>query len=168
MGKKKFIHAAIFLIPALLFLIFMPSCSLPRIVILDDPLSPEEHINLGVAYEHQGLFDEAIDEYNKASKKVPLAYLYLANAYMQKNDFANAERYYKKAIKENPDSSDAYNNLAWLYYIRAKDSLNIENKRELLKKAEGLSSKAIEINPTNENYIDTFNKIRELISENEL
>ncbi len=152
----------------LLILFLLSSCSLPRIVILDDPLSPEEHINLGVAYEHQGLFDNAIEEYKKATKKISIAYFYLANAYMQKNDLEKAERYYKKSIKKSPDTVDAYNNLAWLYYIKAKDSLDIEDKKELLKKAERLSLKSLEINPTNENYIDTLNKIRELISKNGL
>lgn len=157
----------LFLLLSILFLI-LPSCSLPRIVILDDPLSPEEHINLGIAYERQGLLDNAIEEYNKASKKLPIAYLYLGNAYMQKNDLEKAERYYKKSIKKSPDTADAYNNLAWLYYIKAKDSLDIEYKKELLKKAERLSLKSLEINPTNENYIDTLNKIRVLISKNGL
>ena len=131
----------------------LTSCSLPRIIILDDPLSPEEHINLGVAYEKQGKLDNALKEYRLASKKLPLAYLYMGNIYFQKNDFDEAESAYRKAIKKAPDNSDAYNNLAWLYYT----------KKENLNEAEELALKAIELNPSKkEFYQDTLDKIRGL------
>ncbi len=58
-------------------LILFSGCSLPRIIVLKDPLSPEEHLNLGVVYEKEGEFDNAIKEYLKAAKKLPIAYLYL-------------------------------------------------------------------------------------------
>jgi tetratricopeptide (TPR) repeat protein len=74
-------------------------CSLPRIIVLNDPLTPEEHINLGVTYEKKGELDSAIKEYEIASKRLPIAYLYLGNAYFQKNELEEAERYYRRAIK---------------------------------------------------------------------
>ncbi len=132
---------------------------MPRIIILDDPLTPEEHINLGVIYEKKGEIGQAIEEYKKATKKMPSAYLYLGNAYFQKGDFKEAERNYKKAIKKQPDLSDAYNNLAWLYYINVKDFDN--ESIEILEKAEGLAIKALELKPANEDYQDTLNKIRD-------
>ena len=46
----------------------LSSCSLPRIIVLEDPLTPEEHINLGVAYEKKGEADNAMKEYKEASK----------------------------------------------------------------------------------------------------
>ena len=145
------------------------SCSLPRIIVLDDPLTPEEHINLGVAYEKKGELDSAIEEFKKASKKLPIAYLYLGNAYMQKGDIDEAEKYYRKAIKKQPDLADAYNNLAWLYYNKAKGlRLETEDIKEILKEAEGLALKALELSPSNENYKDTLNRIRELRSKNGL
>ena len=129
----------------------LTSCSLPRIIILDDPLSPEEHINLGVAYEKQGEIDNALKEYRLASKKLPLAYLYMGNIYFQKNDFDEAESAYKKAIKKDSQNADAHNNLAWLYYT----------KKENLNEAEELALKAIELNPSKkEIYQDTLVKIR--------
>lgn len=141
----------------------LTGCSLPRIVILDDPLAPEERINLGVAYERRGKIDKAIEEYRIASKRLPVAYLYLGNAYMQKGDLYEAERYYRIAIRKVPNLSDAYNNLAWLYYTKAKGSeLNAEDIKEILKEAEGLALRAIEIDPSNENYKNTLNRIREL------
>ncbi|MDP2276914.1 MAG: tetratricopeptide repeat protein, partial [Nitrospirota bacterium] len=131
----------------------LTSCAFPKIIILDDPLSPEEHINLGVAYEKKGEIDNALKEYKLASKKLPLAYRYIGDIYFQKNDFDEAESAYKKAIKKAPDNSDAYNNLAWLYYT----------KKENLNEAEELALKAIELNPSKkEIYQDTLEKIREL------
>lgn len=129
----------------------LTSCALPKIIILDDPLSPEEHINLGVAYEKKGEVDNALKEYKLASKKLPLAYLYMGNIYFQKNDFDEAESAYRKAIKKDSQNADAHNNLAWLYYT----------KKENLSEAEELALKAIELNPAKkEIYQDTLDKIR--------
>ncbi len=129
----------------------LSGCAMPKIVILDDPLSPEEHINLGVAYEKKGEIDNALKEYRLASKKLPLAYLYMGNIYFQKNDFDEAESAYKKAIKKDSQNADAHNNLAWLYYT----------KKENLKEAEELALKAIELNPAKKDlYQDTLDKIR--------
>jgi len=134
-------------------MIFQVGCSLPRITILKDPLTPEEHLNLGVAYEKKGELDQAIAEYRLAAKKLPLAYLYLGNAYFQKKEWVEAERSYKKAIDKNPKNADAHNNLAWLYYLRHVN----------LDLAERLALKAIELDPSKENiYKDTLEKIREL------
>ncbi len=127
------------------------SCSLPRIIVLEDPLTPEEHINLGVAYEKKGEADNALKEYKEASKKLPSAYLYIGNIYFQKNELAEAETYYKKAIKKDTQNADAYNNLAWLYYT----------KKENFDEAESLALKAIELNPSKKDiYQDTLDKIR--------
>lgn len=146
---------------ALLFICLLPTvccllfagCSLPRIIVLDDPLSPEEHLNLGVTYERKCESESAIKEYEAASKKLPIAYTYLGNVYFQKNELEDAERYYRKAIKKNPGNADAYNNLAWLYCT----------KKENIDEAEQLALKAIELNPSKRDiYQDTLDKIRAL------
>jgi tetratricopeptide (TPR) repeat protein len=129
----------------------MFGCALPRIIVLDDPLSPEEHLNLGVAYEQNKEFDSALKEYEKASKKLTIAYLYMGNIYFLKNEYSEAESFYKKVIDKDPKNADAYNNLAWLYYTR----------RENLDEAEDLTLKAIELNPLKKDiYQDTLEKIR--------
>jgi len=131
----------------------LTACSLPRIVILDDPLSPEEHLNLGVTYENNGELDNALEEYKKASKTLPRAYICMGNIYFQKTEFDRAEKYYKKAIKHDPEASDAYNNLAWLYYTERKN----------LDEAEELVLRALQLNPSKQDiYHDTLEKIREL------
>jgi tetratricopeptide (TPR) repeat protein len=134
-------------------LLLCVACSMPRIIVLDDPLSPEEHLNLGVAYEKNGELDSALKEYKTASKQLLVAYLYIGNIYFQKKEFEKAESYYVKAIDKDPKNADAYNNLAWLYYMR----------RENLEKAENLASRAAELNPSKiEIYRDTLEKIRDL------
>ena len=149
-GRHQISH---FLLIVFWSLVFSSSCAFPRIVVLDDPLTPEEHLNLGVAYEKKGELDSAIKEYELAAKKLPIAYLYLGNAYFEKNRLVEAETYYKRAIKKDAHNADAYNNLAWLYYV----------KRENLDEAESLALKAMELNPSKNNiYKDTLDKIREL------
>ncbi len=129
---------------------FLLSCSLPKVIILQDPLSAEEHINLGVIYEKEGQLEAALQEYKKAAAKLPLAYLYIGNVYLQQNDLAAAEKNYKKALRLLPDNADAANNLAWLYYLR----------RENLEEAEELARRALKLNPAKAQiYSDTLEKI---------
>jgi tetratricopeptide (TPR) repeat protein len=144
---------SIFYLTIILFLNILCACTFPRIIVLDDPLSPEEHLNLGVTYEKNGELDNALKEYEKASKKLPVAYFYIGNIYFQKDEFDEAESHYKKAISKDPNNADVYNNLAWLYYI----------KRENLDEAERLALKAIELNPARMDiYQDTLERIRGL------
>ncbi len=151
MNKKKNIILFTLLFVCL-FLVFL-GCTFPRIIVLEDPLTPEEHINLGVSYEKNGETELAVKEYKLAAKKLSIAYLYLGNVYYQNNELDKAEEYYKKAIEKGPGSADACNNLAWLYYT----------KRTNLDEAESLALKAIELNSSKENiYKDTLGKIRAL------
>jgi tetratricopeptide (TPR) repeat protein len=144
------------LVLALCSLLSWMGCSFPKIIILKDPLTPEEHLNLGVAYEKRGELDAAIKEYKLGAKKLPLGFLYLGNAYFQKQEFDQAQKYYRKAIKGEPGNADAHNNLAWLYYT----------KKENLDQAENLALKALELNPAKENvYQDTLEKIRQMKSD---
>jgi tetratricopeptide (TPR) repeat protein len=137
----------------LAFLITITGCAMPRIMIYDDPLSSEEHLKLGMAYEKDGELENAIKEYKAAARRLPVAYLYLGNAHFQKNELDQAEKFYKKAIKMQNQHADAYNNLAWLYYI----------KKENLDEAEYLALRAIELNPSKKDrYKDTLEKVREL------
>jgi tetratricopeptide (TPR) repeat protein len=150
-GKVRYI-AKLLLILAFSLTILSAGCSFPKIIILKDPLTPEEHLNLGVAYERRGEFDQAIREYQAAAEKVPVAFLYLGNAYFLKNDWDQAEIYFKKAIEKDAKNAAAHNNLAWLYYQRGKN----------LEQAEGLAQKALELDPSKISiYGDTLEKIRE-------
>jgi tetratricopeptide (TPR) repeat protein len=145
--------ASPFLALNLCLLLVLSGCDFPRIVVLEDPLTPEEHLDLGVAYEKNGEFGNAIKEYELAAKQLPVAYLYLGNAHFHNNEFNEAEQCYNLAIRKEAFNADAYNNLAWLYYVKEKN----------LNEAEGLALKALELNPSKSNvYGDTLEKIREL------
>jgi len=152
MVKKKKRAICCFLM-VLMQMVLIAGCTMPRVMILDDPLSPEEHLRLGLAYEKDGELDNAIREYRAAAKRLPGAYFYLGNAHFQKNELDQAEKYYKRAIKEDSQNADAHNNLAWLYFVR----------RTNLDEAEKLVLKAIELNPSNQlTYEDTLEKVRDL------
>jgi len=140
---------------SLIAAVLLYACALPRIIVLEDPLSAEEHLNLGVAYEGSGELEYAIREYRLALKKESSAraYLYLGNALFLNRQYEEAGANYRKAIKraKGPEAADAYNNLAWLLFTR---------KREL-EKAEGYCLKALALNPSKEEiYRDTLQKIR--------
>jgi tetratricopeptide (TPR) repeat protein len=138
----------------LLFLLILAffGCSIPKIIVMEDPLTPEEHLKLGVAYEQKGEYDLAIREYESASKFITISYFYLGNAYFQKSEYDKAEASYRKAIRKDPGLADAYNNLAWLLYSQNKD----------LDEARSLALKAISLNPEGKGtYLDTLKRIED-------
>jgi tetratricopeptide (TPR) repeat protein len=123
---------------------------MPRIVLLRDPLTPEEHINLGLSYEKNGEYDAALKEYESAAKNMPIGYLYIGNMYFQRGMIEKAEKAYKQAI-DNTGDPRAFNNLAWLYYTSGGN----------LEEAEGLAGKAVELSPDNQEFTDTLTRIIE-------
>jgi tetratricopeptide (TPR) repeat protein len=152
--EEKMIRIGLLMLP---LVVITAGCAMPRVIIYDDPLSSEEHLKLGMAYEKDREFDNAISEYKTAAKRLPIAYFYLGNVYFQKNELDQAERYYKKAIRKEPYNADAYNNLAWLYYV----------KEENIDKAENLALKAMALDPSKRDvYMDTLEKVRKLKGRN--
>ncbi|NOZ24512.1 MAG: tetratricopeptide repeat protein [Nitrospirae bacterium] len=146
-----FVHKTIGGLVLLVSVLALSSCSLPRIVVLDDPLTPEEHVNLGVVYEREGRYDDAVREYGKASDRLPVAILYMGNAYFLKGDLGKAEECYREAMRRDPDNADAMNNLAWLYYRLGRN----------LDEAEALVIRAMETRPDKADaYRDTLIKIQ--------
>lgn len=141
-----------------LALLMLTACSLPRIIVLKDPLTPEEHLKLGMAYEQNKEYGLAIKEYEAAAGKLAKAKLYLANAYFLNNEPDKAEALYRRVIEEDPKCADAYNNLAWLLYTQ---------KRKL-SEARDLAKTALTINPEGkENYTDTLSRIEQELKKAE-
>ena len=78
---------------------------------------------------------------NNSNIHADLGYLYSIA-----KDFDNAQSYLQQAIKLNDDNSYALNNLAWLY---------CENHVQL-DKAVTFAQKACELEPNNDNFLDTL------------
>jgi tetratricopeptide (TPR) repeat protein len=102
---------------------------------MQDPLTAEEHNNLGVAYEKEGKYELALREYKRALDKdsslvVPL--VNIGNVYLKQEDYSNAESYYLKAIKKDEKNIEAANNLVSLYIKLGK---NYEKGLSYLTKA---------------------------------
>lgn len=154
MGKNTLLDTYRKTIILTLVALLLYSCSLPRIIILKDPLTPEEHINLGLSYENSNEYIPALEQYETAAEKLPIAYFYIGNLYFKKGEYEKAEVAYEKAIKKTGDPN-AYNNLAWLYYTT--------NRK--LKRAEELAEKAASLSPESEDFKDTLNKIRQKMTK---
>ncbi len=106
------------------------ACSgLPRIVVLHDPLTPEEHVTLASRYEAQGLTEQAAEEYQAALRKRPddvTALVGLGNLSYQRGEMKYAERYYRKALDRDPNHPVANNNLASVYLTLGKNLAEAE------------------------------------------
>jgi Tfp pilus assembly protein PilF len=134
-------------------LVFTHACALPRIIVLHDPLSVEEHDNLGRIYELQGKEDLALLQYRAAVKKDPGhggSWLLLGDLSYKRGDFGEAETAYKKALNLQPENGDIANNLAWTYVM--------QNKR--LSRAEKLVTEALKLTPDHRPYyLDTLGMV---------
>lgn len=106
-------------LPALLLasLLAMSGCArVPRIIVLEDPLSAEEHVTLGVAYEREGELEPAAREYERALKKESgffQARVNLGNVRLAQERYGEARREYLAALAIRPADPEATNNLAW-------------------------------------------------------
>lgn len=141
------------------FFLSLNGCSaLPKVIILNDPLTGEEHLSLGLAYELNGEYDSAVKEYSIAVKKSKGDYrplFYMGNVYYKKPDFKLSERYYIKALKKYPAQADIHNNLAWVYI-----------ETNLLEKALTEVNSAIKIKKDT-NYLDTLAHVYDKMGRHE-
>ncbi len=108
---------------------------MPRIIVLTDPLSAEEHVELGVAYERNGEFDLAIREYERALRKEKeffQARVNLGNVLLAKKEYGKARREYRKALTIRPGDPEATNNLAWTAILSGEQREEAEEGMETL------------------------------------
>jgi Tfp pilus assembly protein PilF len=101
----------------LLLLVLAGGCSrVPKIIVLSDPLTAAEHVELGVAYERKGELDLARREYERALQKDGKFYrarLNLGNVFLAKKEYGKAREEYLLALELRPGDADATNNLSW-------------------------------------------------------
>lgn len=109
----------------LLIILINISCGhLPEQIFYNDPLTAEEHNNLGVAYEKEGKFDLALKEYKRSINKdknliTPL--INIGNVYLKKKQFDQAEKYYLEALRRDQFNINAANNLGNVYLEQNKN-----------------------------------------------
>jgi Tfp pilus assembly protein PilF len=120
-----------------------------HVVTLRDPLSPDEHVALGVAYEGEGKRDLAKEEYQHALHTQPdhaQALVNLGNLAAHDGAYEDAESWYRRAVRVGgKPAAPGANNLAWMYLTQGKR----------LASAESLARKAVAWDPRPE-YIDTL------------
>jgi len=101
----------------LLVLLLAGGCSrIPKIIVLSDPLTAAEHVDLGVAYERKGELDLARREYERAlrkDRKLYRARVNLGNIFLRKKEYGKAREEYLLALELRPGDADATNNLSW-------------------------------------------------------
>ena len=100
---------------ALAFLLLSGCARIPRLIVLNDPLSAEEHVALGVGYERQGDLPLAQREYERAIRKDARcfqAHVNLGNVALAMGDPAAARKRYLEALDLRPGDPEAANNLA--------------------------------------------------------
>lgn len=117
-----------------------------------DVLTPDEHLQLGVSYEHQGEMDLALREYERAAvgSTTSAALTCQGNIYSARNDLPQAEAKYRAALQANPDNVFALNNLAW----------QLAHQVGGLAEAERLIRHALSLSPVpREPYEDTLQTI---------
>jgi Tfp pilus assembly protein PilF len=104
-------------LPFLLVLLLAGGCSrIPKIIVLEDPLTAAEHVDLGVAYERKGELDLALREYERALRKDGKSYrarVNLGNVFMAKKEYGKARDEYLLAIELRPGDAESSNNLSW-------------------------------------------------------
>jgi Tfp pilus assembly protein PilF len=151
MGEKR-VRVPVCLALNLTLIVFaLTACSMPRIVVLNDPLTAREHVDLGLAYEHKGLLNLAKKEYLKAldiQDTWAVPYFNLGNIAYRQRDLDAAETYYRKALKLDNENPDIMNNLANLLHDRGRN----EEARALIDKALSIRRK--------DEYLDTERTIK--------
>lgn len=129
-------------------------CTLPKIVVLHDPLSADEHVRLGVIYRSEGKTALARDQFREATRQDrthALAWALLGEASLQLDETAEARRAYSQAVELDPGNGDLRNNLAWVHVQQNED----------LDKAQELVERAMELTPAHTPYyLDTLGVIQ--------
>jgi Tfp pilus assembly protein PilF len=144
----------LFRLTAIALVLLFSGCSFPKIIVLHDPLTAEEHIRLGGIYDSQGKTGLAREQYRFAVKQAPengRAWSLLGDIAYREKDYPEAEKAYGKALDLDPKSGDLHNNLAWVY---------VQQDRKL-NNAQNLVMRALELAPGHRPYyLDTLGVIQ--------
>lgn len=136
--------------------LFVSGCSLPRVIVLNDPLDARKHNDLGVAYEASGEADLALREYRKAAeldKQWDRPLLNRGNVLAGQQSWEEAAESYRAALDRNPLNGEAMNNLAWVLLQQGDPA-----------QARLWAGKAVEAEPDNPAFRDTLVEIEECLA----
>jgi Flp pilus assembly protein TadD len=123
------------LLPALALAAVTACSHLPKIIVLEDPLTADEHVTLGVSYERRGELGPAAREYEKALRKDRTsfrAHLNLGNVRLSEKRYEAARAEYLRALELRPADAEATNNLAWVAILSGS------GREEALRRLEAL------------------------------
>ncbi len=138
-----------FLISLTLLLV---GCSLPRIIVLHDPLDAREHNDLGVSYQANREFDLALREYRRAAEldgdwARPL--INGGNTLAAMEQWSQAAELYRSALQRQPEQAEAMNNLAWVLLQQGD-----------LVEARLWAENAVESSPHSAAFLDTLEAVK--------
>jgi len=137
---------------SLLAMFCLFGCSLPRVIVLNDPLDARQHNDLGVSYQQRGESDLAVREYDRAAKLEPQwarPLINRGNVQAERGEWRQAQKSYRQALRREPGNAEAMNNLAWVL-LRAEETV----------RALDWAEKAVAANPHEPAFLDTLAEIR--------
>lgn len=128
--------------------LLLAGCSVPRLMVLNDPLDAEQHNDLGVAYQSRGDYELAQREFTRAAdleKEWALPLVNRGNVQAALGEWQKAAADYRRALKRDPAEAAAMNNLAWTL-------LQLGEQRE----GERWARQAVSLRPGEAAYWDTL------------
>ncbi len=134
-----------FLISLTLLLV---GCSMPRVIVLHDPLDAREHNDLGVSYQADGEFDLALREYRRAADlddRWARPLINGGNTLVALEQWSQAAELYQDALHRQPEQAEAMNNLAWVLLQQGD-----------LAQARHWAERAVAASPHTTAYLDTL------------
>lgn len=123
----------------LLSLLFfmLSACSMPRVIVLNDPLDARQHNDLGASYDQRQEYDLALREYQRAAaldKKWALPYFNQGNVYVKQARWTDAIEAYETALLITPNSAWILNNLAWVQIEHGERAVGLELAEKAVSK----------------------------------
>ncbi len=118
----------------------------------DDEEKREVYINLTQIYEHAKRYDEAIDaiqhaeKLSKGKEQKEIVYYLWGGIYERDKKVEQAEKLFRQALEQNPDSSMTLN---YWGYMLADNNVRLDEAVKLI-------NKALELDPQNGAYMDSL------------
>lgn len=133
----------------LVFLILLLSgCSMPRVIVLHDPLDARQHNDLGVSYQADEEYDLALREYRRAAElddRWARPLINGGNTLAAQEKWPAAAELYRQALERQPGQAEAMNNLAWVLLQQGDPD-----------QARLWAERALAISPDTAAYLDTL------------